>query len=78
ILSGFVVTANQKGLQLNHTVVSDVPEVVVSDPGRIRQILINLIGNAIKFTEAGKVEVTVALANDRHFIKEEDPELHRS
>lgn len=47
----------QKGLQLELRVAPQVPELVCSDPARLRQILLNLIGNAVKFTDAGKVEV---------------------
>ena len=53
------VRAHQKGLELIYDVQPDVPEALLGDPGRIRQILINLIGNAIKFTEQGEVFVTV-------------------
>jgi two-component system, sensor histidine kinase and response regulator len=53
------VRAHQKGLELVYDVQPEVPEGVVGDPGRIRQILINLVGNAIKFTEKGEVFVTV-------------------
>jgi len=51
--------AQQQGLALSWRVHVGVPEVVVTDPGRWRQILFNLIGNAIKFTESGAISVEV-------------------
>ena len=52
--------AHQKGLELVYDVQPDAPESLIGDPGRIRQILVNLIGNAIKFTERGEILVSVA------------------
>jgi signal transduction histidine kinase/CheY-like chemotaxis protein len=51
--------AHQKGLELVYEVQPEVPEALLGDPGRIRQILINLVGNAIKFTERGEIFVSV-------------------
>ena len=51
--------ADQKKLELIYEVDPGVPETLLGDPGRIRQILINLLGNAIKFTERGEISVTV-------------------
>ena len=59
----FSEPASQKGLVLSFTVDPTVPEVVVGDPGRIRQILLNLIGNAVKFTDEGSITVTAGLAD---------------
>jgi len=53
--------ADEKGLELTCEVRPEVPEVVVADPGRLRQILINLVGNAIKFTSRGEVGLEVGL-----------------
>ncbi|MPZ43689.1 MAG: response regulator [Betaproteobacteria bacterium] len=51
--------AHKKGLELSCRIGSDVPQRVLADPARVRQILLNLVGNAIKFTERG--EVTLAI-----------------
>src|ERR1700756_4755760 len=53
------LTAAGKGLELVCHVAPNVPECVMGDPSRIRQIIINLIGNAIKFTSQGGVFVRV-------------------
>jgi len=58
------VRAHNKGLELLCDVHPDVPEYLVGDPGRLRQILVNLVGNAIKFTSHGEVVVTVAIAEE--------------
>ena len=51
--------AHQKGLELVCDVRPDVPAAMLGDPGRLRQILVNLVGNAIKFTEQGEILVSV-------------------
>ncbi len=59
ILNIGAVSASKKGLQLTYDVAPDVPDSIVGDPGFIRQILINLVGNAVKFTEKGGVSIRV-------------------
>ncbi len=55
VLSG---KASEKGIGLEFQIQNDVPETISGDPGRIRQIVTNLVGNAVKFTERGGVMVT--------------------
>jgi signal transduction histidine kinase/AmiR/NasT family two-component response regulator len=64
IVSLMRVRAEGKGLPLTLDYVSPIPQTITTDPTRLRQILTNLIGNAIKFTEAGSIRVTARLIED--------------
>ncbi|MBU3937658.1 MAG: response regulator, partial [Proteobacteria bacterium] len=55
----FSFKAQEKGLELDWTVQDEVPDAFMGDAGRLSQILINLIGNAIKFTQSGRISVRV-------------------
>ncbi|MDP2794501.1 MAG: response regulator [Sulfurisoma sp.] len=56
--------ADEKGIEMLYDIDDRVPERIVGDPGRLRQIVTNLVGNAIKFTDAGEVVVSVSLVED--------------
>lgn len=63
-LKSLAVKANEKSLDLAFDVDNSVPDYVVGDPFRLRQIILNLVGNAIKFTNSGEVKVTIKKSKD--------------
>ena len=60
-LSLLAPQAREKGLGFAATVSSDVPQVLRGDPQRLRQVLVNLVGNAVKFTDSGEVTLSIRL-----------------
>jgi len=60
------VRAREKKINLVYSVRDSVPETLIGDPGRLRQILLNICGNAVKFTENGGVNITVACEMKGH------------
>lgn len=62
LLQRFRLLAESKGLKLNVTLAADLPKSLRVDPGKLDQIVNNLVGNAIKFTEQGGVSVTIKRA----------------
>ncbi|GER37152.1 histidine kinase 2 [Striga asiatica] len=70
VLSLFSEKSRQKGIELAVFVSDKVPEIVVGDPGRFRQVIINLVGNSVKFTEEGHIFVQVHLAEQRKPTKD--------
>lgn len=63
-LKSLAVKANEKDLDLVYNVDSTIPDYIVGDSFRLRQIILNLAGNAIKFTERGEVRVKISAAHD--------------
>jgi signal transduction histidine kinase/DNA-binding response OmpR family regulator/HAMP domain-containing protein len=66
VISLLRVRAAEKGLRIDCEWRSDTPEHILTDAGRLRQVLVNLIGNAIKFTHQGSVRVVAELEGARH------------
>jgi PAS domain S-box-containing protein len=64
-LKTFAVSAGEKGLELLCDIAEDVPVVVTGDPGRLRQIILNLVSNAVKFTPEGEILLHVALEKEK-------------
>ncbi|KAF7032432.1 hypothetical protein CFC21_043603 [Triticum aestivum] len=72
ILSLFCGKAQEKGLELAVYVSDQVPQTLIGDPNRMRQIITNLMGNSIKFTERGHIYLTV------HIVEEVETEIQNS
>ncbi len=70
------VRASEKGIELAVDIRPEVPEILVGDAGRVRQVLMNLVGNALKFTEKGSVLVQVALGEGQSGSEQHGPNGH--
>lgn len=68
-LAMFGMRAEQKGLTLKVAIETDIPEWQLADVRRLRQVMNNLIGNALKYTEAGGIEITSSFDADRGMLR---------
>lgn len=72
VLAPFRILADEKAVIINHSVAEDVPNYIISDVIRLRQIILNLVGNALKFTKQGQIDVRVSTENKHIKIQIED------
>jgi PAS domain S-box-containing protein len=63
VMKTIALKAHAKGLEFIFDVDPDVPAVVICDPGRLRQVLVNLVANSLKFTERGEIQVGIELTS---------------
>jgi two-component system sensor histidine kinase/response regulator len=68
-LKTLAIRADDKGLELLCDVAADIPDIMMGDSARLRQIVLNLVGNAIKFTQRGEVSLTVTVEEQREDAK---------
>ena len=68
VVKFFIIYAEEKGLDINQNI-SKLPEKLISDPLRIRQLLENLLGNAVKFTEEGRIEISCSFSKEDNTLK---------
>jgi two-component system, sensor histidine kinase and response regulator len=73
-MKGLSLRAHQKGLELAYDAQLETPPQLLGDPGRLRQVLVNLVGNAIKFTEHGEVLVEIR----SYLLSDSSAEVHFS
>lgn len=73
VLSLFSEKSRNKGIELAVLVSDKVPQIVMGDPGRFRQVITNLVGNSVKFTEQGHIFVQVHLAEHSKAVQDAKP-----
>jgi two-component system sensor histidine kinase/response regulator len=64
-VKSLALRAHSKGLELAYHIAREIPEMLVSDPVRLRQVIVNLVGNAIKFTDRGEILVEVSCSEEK-------------
>jgi len=60
----FAPQAQAKGIEMEFAVANDIPLAICGDPNRLRQVIVNLLGNAVKFTDQGRIKVAVRVAEE--------------